>query len=545
MIFPGGPLLGRGEVPDYGERMAERSTAFTRRQAIGLAFAGAIGVLAVPVVLASCSTAPGATLQPGRELTNPPLRTASGGKIGGEMVTRVGDVDLGIGRMVRTYTYDGAMPAPTWDLKPGETIAVHITNNLPPLDAHQMAEGTALGASDMTRPHAWTTTNLHTHGLHVSPSDTSEGAGDNVFLAIQPGGGQQFDIKIPEDHTGGLFWYHPHVHGGVKQQVRGGMAGAIIIRGEIDEVPEVKAAAEKVLVIQDVELDKEFRLADPTPDDPNGNYWPDAQEYWVINGQYRPTITMRPGEVQRWRMVNAAASWTAQVTVAGHPVHVLAYDGYTLAAPEKDDDALIVPGGRVELLIKAGAIGTYDVELQPSSSVPVAAPTPDKNGYIPSSQLARVIATVRVEGEPLDMGLPTKLPAYNPKILPIAKTRTVSYDSIFDKSGNFLSLGVDETAFNPDQPPYQMKLGTAEEWQVKDMDDGFTHIFHIHINPFLVTAVNGVALATPQWRDTYELGPDDFTMQMNLDDFTGKYVDHCHYVDHEDMGMMEAVEVVA
>ena len=90
-----------------------------------------------------------------------------------------------------------------------------------------------------------------------------------------------------------------------------------------------------------------------------------------------------------------------------------------------------------------------------------------------------------------------------------------------------------------------MKLGTAEEWHVEDMDDGFTHIFHIHINPFLVTESNGVALNPPRWRDTYQLGPNNFTMQMNLDDFTGKYVDHCHYVDHEDMGMMEAVEVVA
>lgn len=538
--------------------MAGGGRAFTRRQAIGLGIIGAIGAFAVPVLLSSCAPGPRAVTKSGLELVNPPVRKAgSDGRLTGPLVAKVGEVDVGIGAMVRTYTYDGALPGATWDIEPGQTIAFELQNQLPlagatahathnattPVTETDTAGGTVVTA--MTRPHDWTTTNLHTHGLHVSPSDTEKGAGDNVFLVLEPGESQPYDIRIPEDHTGGFFWYHPHHHGGVKQAVRGGMAGAIIIRGEIDRVPEVAAAAEKVLVLQDIELTADFTLAEPLPDDPNGNYWPEAQDFWIINGQYRPVITMRPGEVQRWRIVNAAASSSVQLTVGGHPVHHLAYDGYTLAVPAEEQDTLVVPGGRVELLIKAGAIGTYDIELLPSGQVPVVAPKPDKNGYISASNLPRVVATVRIEGEAVEMGLPTKLPAYNPPILPIAKERTLTYDSIFDAKGDFLGLGVDQAPFSGDNKPYQMKLGTAEEWHVEDMDDGFTHIFHIHINPFLVTESNGVALNPPQWRDTYQLGPNNFTMQMNLDDFTGKYVDHCHYVDHEDMGMMEAVEVVA
>ncbi|MBO9578103.1 MAG: multicopper oxidase domain-containing protein [Microbacteriaceae bacterium] len=531
--------------------------AFSRRQAIGIGILGALGAFAIPMVLSSCS-ARRAVLPAGLELTNPPVRRAGAdGRLTGPLVAKIAEVDLGIGAMVRTYTFDGALPGATWDVRPGETIAVELRNELPEAghDAHATPNATTPAEeadtdgsevlTAMVRPHAWTTTNLHTHGLHVSPSDTEQGAGDNVFLVIEPGQTQKYDIRIPEDHTGGFFWYHPHVHGGVKQAVRGGMAGAIIVRGEIDEVPEVAAAAEKILVLQDVELTADYRLAEPTPDDPNGNYWPDAQEFWVVNGQYRPVITMRPGEVQRWRLVNAAASSSAQLTVSGHPIHVLAYDGYTLAAPQETQDTLIVPGGRVELLIRAStALGSYDIELLPTGAVPAVEPTPDKDGYVASPSLPRVIATVRVEGDPADMALPERLPAYDPPIRPIAKRRTLSYDSLFDKAGDFLGLGVQQHAFDPDEQPYRMKLGTAEEWQVDDMDDGFTHVFHIHINPFLVTEVNGEPMNPPQWRDTFPLGPDSFKMQMNLDDFTGKYVDHCHYVDHEDMGMMEAVEVI-
>jgi len=543
--------------------MTHGGRAFSRRQAIGLTLLGTIGALAAPTLLASCATGPRAVTAAGLELVNPPLRRAGAdGRLTGALVAKVGEVDVGIGAKVRTYTFDGALPGTTWELRPGETIAVELSNDLPrDSGAHAAHGATGSGAPTpaptetaaggevietlMTRPHAWTTTNLHTHGLHVSPSDTEEGAGDNVFLVLEPGERQRYDIRIPEDHTGGLFWYHPHHHGGVKQQVRGGMAGALIIRGAIDEVPEVAAAAEKILVLQDIELTAEFSLAEPTPDDPNGDYWPEAQDYWIINGQYQPVITMRPGEVQRWRIVNAAASASAQLTVGGHPVHHLAYDGYTLAKPAQQDATLVVPGGRVELLIRAGALGTYDVELLPTTEIPAEAPTPDKDGYVLAGQLPRLVATVRVEGDPIDMALPSALPAYNPPILPIAKRRTVSYDSVYDAKGDFLGLGVLGEAFEPSNAPYRMRLGTAEEWAVEDMDDGFTHIFHIHINPFLVTEVNGVALDPPQWRDTFPLGPNDFVMQMNLDDFTGKYVDHCHYVDHEDMGMMEAVEVVA
>ena len=96
----------------------------------------------------------------------------------------------------------------------------------------------------------------------------------------------------------------------------------------------------------------------------------------------------------------------------------------------------------------------------------------------------------------------------------------------------------------------QGKLGTAEEWTLFNGVDNklpeHAHVFHIHVNAFKVTKINGQPLEKPRWRDTFVLtgqSGDSITLEMNFDDFTGKFVNHCHVLSHEDLGMMEAVEV--
>jgi FtsP/CotA-like multicopper oxidase with cupredoxin domain len=96
-----------------------------------------------------------------------------------------------------------------------------------------------------------------------------------------------------------------------------------------------------------------------------------------------------------------------------------------------------------------------------------------------------------------------------------------------------------------------MTLGSAEEWTVYNSVDNklprHAHNFHIHVNPFKVTRINGVTLDTPRWRDTWVLTGgtgDSFTFETNIDDFSGTFVEHCHVLSHEDLGMMESIEVV-
>ena len=195
-------------------------------------------------------------------------------------------VELGARQPIKTYTYDNIVPGHTWEINPGDTLKIDLVNNLPAL-AHPHS-------IDITRPHQWTSTNLHTHGLHVSPA----GNADNVFLDVAPGQTQQYEIPVPDDHTGGIFWYHPHRHGAVAHQVRAGMAGMIIVRGEIDEVAEVRAAKEQIMVLQAIEVGDDFALLDPIPNPTKDEaFFPRTHILYSINGVLNPKITMYPGEV--------------------------------------------------------------------------------------------------------------------------------------------------------------------------------------------------------------------------------------------------------
>lgn len=148
------------------------------------------------------------------------------------------------------------------------------------------------------------------------------------------------------------------------------------------------------------------------------------------------------------------------------------------------------------------------------------------------------------------MDLPASLPAFDPHILPIAKQRQFAY-TVEREGLAFMTFGVDGNPYDPERPPYQVKLGTAEEWTLtNDRDEKLTdhaHVFHIHVNPFKVTKINGQTLAKPLWRDTFVLtgkDGDSITFQSNFVDFTGRFVNHCHVLSHEDLGIMEAIEVV-
>jgi FtsP/CotA-like multicopper oxidase with cupredoxin domain len=369
----------------------------------------------------------------------PNVLKSAGGQLAVTLTCVEGVVDMGAANPVRTYTYDNVVPGYTWELEPGDTLVVDLINNLPQVPAYaQLLDSYTSGedlfrflcASPLTdrlitlpppRPHQSTNTNLHTHGLHVSPS----GIADNVFLDIPPGGRQHYEIPLPSDHQGGLFWYHPHRHGSVTQQVRAGMAGAIIVRGDIDDVPEIRAAKEQVMVLQAIELSADFQLMDVIPAPTvNEAYFPRKQILYPVNGVMTPRITMYPGEVQRWRMLNAAEGKFMALHLEGHRMNAIAWDGLNLASPDPLDEVDVPAGGRVDVLIQAGEPGTYHLILTPSSSARLSKPFDSSE---PAEFQTRSILTVEVSGSGPSMRLPDSLPVFDPPILPIARTRYFEY----------------------------------------------------------------------------------------------------------------------
>jgi len=129
--------------------------------------------------------------------------------------------------------------APQVELAPGDTFRLTLHNDL--AKAEDMAlpwADCAASAPTHNDPHCanFNLTNMHTHGLWISPSGNS----DNVLVSINPTVAFTYEYNIPEDHPAGTFWYHPHRHGSTSTQVASGVSGTLIIRGE--RMPTLGAA---------------------------------------------------------------------------------------------------------------------------------------------------------------------------------------------------------------------------------------------------------------------------------------------------------------
>ena len=135
-------------------------------------------------------------------------------------------------------------PGPTLRLKPGDVLRIKLINDMPP--------NRDPAPVDHSLPHDFNTTNLHSHGLHVSPS----GISDNVMRIMEPGESYDIEIAIPSDHIPGTNWYHPHAHGSADVQIASGAVGALIIEGDFADVPEIAAAKERLLVLTEAVFDR-------------------------------------------------------------------------------------------------------------------------------------------------------------------------------------------------------------------------------------------------------------------------------------------------
>ena len=508
---------------------------------------GAVGAGALAAtggIVAACSTdtsAPNGTASPNAEVNGrsgfamPAEIESSAGVLRAELVCTSSTSVIG-GTSVRTMTYGATAPGPTLRARPGDTLRITLVNNLAEATSGGgMMMGGGQGNGGMQgQGMSDNGTNLHTHGLHVSPSGNS----DNVFLDVARGARQEYEIAIPADHWGGLNWYHPHRHGAVSHQVLGGMAGAIVIAGPLDEVPEVREAGEDLLVLQRIQdgpamLVRMAEMHDDRSLSLSGN------PLFTVNGVVAPQLQMRPGEVRRWRIVNADPIDYFDLTLLDAKgrslpggLKFLARDGMTLPKLVESDSHVMVPGNRFDVLVQAPATpGTFSLVGRTAT------------GF---GQPDVTFATVVVSGSPVKMGLPTKLPA---QITPIPASAVTQRQVVeFGSWGN--AMTVNGLTFDQGPSVVELKLGTVAEWEVRNLSDQ-PHAFHIHTNPFYVVAENGRPVAEPAFWDTYPIPPatgpttpGSITVRMAPTDFTGKIVMHCHILPHEDAGMMAVVNLV-
>ncbi len=445
---------------------------------------------------------------------------------------------------VKLRSYNGRLVGPTIEVRPGSTLRIMLENQLPP-DAQP-------DPNDPNVPHGFNTTNLHTHGLHVSPAGNS----DNVLMSVRPGRTFEYEIKIPKDHPAGTYWYHPHKHGAVAIQVANGLAGALIVRGDIDEVPAIRAARERVLVFQQIpyaltndpyEPGKQALMVEDFSMFAPGR-WEQSGRRTTINGEVEPTFKLRPGEVQRWRLIHAGVRETLRLklvresdpgSVVAH--YQLAHDGITTGRLDRVDETEMYPGYRTDVLVKAGNRAETWLLLDEES--------PDGTGLLGETESRKVLARVVVEGRSVEgrggsMPLPdeatlARLAPFEP-IEDHELTGTQQARFEVDVRFNPPKFLINGKEYDPHAPPRRLELGAVEEWFVSS--SRFSgHPFHIHVNPFQVMTNDGKVL----WKDTLFVRPEtSVRVRTRYRRYIGQFVLHCHTLDHEDLGMMEKLEIV-
>jgi FtsP/CotA-like multicopper oxidase with cupredoxin domain len=415
-------------------------------------------------------------------------------------------VDLA-GRPAHLYTYNGQMPGPVITARAGDTIRISFTNTL----------------AEMT--------NLHFHGLHISP----EGIADNSFLEVSPGELMTYELPIPSNHPNGMFWYHPHMHGSVAQQVSQGLAGVILIRGEFDEQPDVHATPEYLMVLQDFDIAVDGQIVEPsTMDRTQGREGPLV----TVNGEQNPAIPLRTGGWTRLRLLNASVSRFYRLRLEGHRFTIVATDGGPLPAPVEVEELLIVPGQRFDVFVRGQTTaGSFRLLNLPYS----------RFGNMGGARAAGsdVLATFECQAS---MEASWTMPATlgNFDTLPAPRMRRTFRFGMGMGMGMGMSQGgftINGRSFDPNRVDTRVRLGDVEDWDLVN-SSAMDHPFHIHTNAFQVVRANGQAERA--WRDVV-LVPAFQTVRIRLrfEDYTGKAMYHCHILDHEDLGMMGIIEVAS
>jgi FtsP/CotA-like multicopper oxidase with cupredoxin domain len=405
----------------------------------------------------------------------------------GESPVRIGN------QRVTAAVYNASYVPPTLRVRPGDVMQLRLVNRL----------GDA--------------TNLHLHGLAVSPLGNS----DDVFLHVSPAGAQTYEIRIPSTQAPGLYWYHPHPHGHSDDQVRNGMSGAIIVDGLLDSFPALRAVKERLLLLKDVQIEH-GRVV---------HLGIGAHAVRTVNGLINPTLVLHPGETELWRIGNVGADLYYQLTLDGLSFYEVARDGHRLSRLVPMRELLLEPGAREEVLVQAPGPGTYSLRT-------AAFDTGPEGNHYPGATLA----TVRVEGAAMPLlALPKQL-------LPVADLRgaiTGRRTIVFSETDDGDTFFVDGRTFDPSRTDTHVRLGAVEEWTIRN-ESAELHDFHIHQTHFQVTEVNGVAQPFVGYQDIVNLpvhGAVKVVIPFTNPVIVGKFVYHCHLLSHEDRGMMATIEV--
>ena len=459
----------------------------------------ALRVIALGLSLAAGSCA--GELKP--TVASEPLRAPREFSYGADGITHAelqaseADVNVGNERYL-SLVFNGDYNAPLIRTRPGGTMSIRLDN--------QMDEKT----------------NLHFHGMTVSPLE----AGDNIFRETPPHQVGVYNLKLPPDHSPGAYWYHSHFHGGSQRQVEAGIAGPILVDGMLDPFPELKGIKERVLALRNFQKTATGKVA--------SEIITSAASIRTVNGQEQPIIEIQPGEMQLWHLLNISANQYFRVRVNGQPVQILSRDGNTVNQKVMTDEVLIGPSARFSVLVVGPDAGDHAVELGSGNTGPAG-------DQYKGAQLAILRSSgPRTDARRITSPYPV-LEDFSKE--PVARVRQFGFEDSPTDGNAFMING---RRFDYGRVDTTVKLGDVEEWRLYNPSQEL-HQFHIHQTDFQVTQVNDRPVPFTGYRDNVFIpATGSITVRIPFRDPTmlGKFVYHCHILEHEDGGMMQVVQVV-
>lgn len=563
---------------------------------------------------------------------------------------------------LRSYLAGESTPSslvgPTIEARPGDTLRLHLTNDLP-ADDPSCAHAHHGQAHDLNIPHCFNSTNMHAHGIWVSPTGNS----DNVFLRFDPGTSFEHEYAIPADHPAGTFWYHPHLHGSTALQVSSGMAGALILRG--DRMPsadrpgdldvllrptKTQPFRERVILFQqfaygcedenrqiktdisgrwicddgDVGVIEQY-LSTSGPNTFGGGVWNASGRHTAINGLVLPVLKgVTAGQFERWRLIHAGVRDTVNLTVVpldetsfssnavetmdtetltaacrgpSVPLNLVAADGLTMNRVRARKNAVMQPGYRWDALLAFPSAGRYcllDVQdpigggmdnQTPHDTELLALVEVDAGGGVAETADDGALAAALIDAarqnitgdmaarvvNDLENGLSLAAFAAHRSLMGTEPQRTRHVVYNIDITTNPVRYEINGKPFDPTDV-WSLELGAVEDWVLSSTWEGHPH--HVHVNPFQIVAVldpDGKDVSMPGsvddftgevdtqfaglkgvWKDTIWVknpkkspeGAYTIRVRTKYRRYIGRFVLHCHILDHEDQGMMQIVEIV-
>ena len=433
------------------------------------------------------------------------------------------------------FCYRGSTTPPVIRVQPGTVLNVEYKNELA---AHSKEDCVGHPCMQMT--------NLHFHGLHVSPNAPQD---DVLDMIASPGETLHYSVQVPPQQPPGLYWYHTHSHGESYVQDLDGMSGAIVVEGIERYAPEVRDMRERILVLRDLVLPTNAAerkgvmesVAMQTTQCGTAAEKPEAA--FTVNGSLRPKIDIAPGERQFWRIVNASPDLYADLEVDSGLLEVVALDGMPFAYHDPSirtrsmGHVLLPPAGRVEAIVTGPPADSHTALRSRCFDT---GPDGDSN---PAMVLADIVSAQppNLQTRPTLGGSPVYT-TFSPTTLKRVEASDPQFVVTFteDKQGFYINGRKFEMNSGP---MLTVDVGSLQRWRVMNSTKE-VHPFHIHQVHFLPYAVDGNPVKDPAWVDTVNVpygNSVDLVMDFTDPIILGMSLFHCHLLKHEDKGMMAKV----